>query len=115
MSTLTVYSSRPESTQLACAYLGIEKLGIAVVLRPLAELATAPRPRRRLASLRAELEGITLQLLELGERLEAHQNGARQLGAGEEQELCAQRAALQARQREVQGHLQAEKGGPDAP
>lgn len=111
MSTLTVYSSRPESTQLACAYLGIEKLGIRVVLRPLTDLATGPQPRRRLASLRAELEQVTLELVEIGERLEAHQNGLRRLDAGEENGLYAQRDALQSRQRGIQGHLQAVKGG----
>jgi hypothetical protein len=112
MSKLTVYSYQPESTQLACAYLGIEKLGIQVVLRPLADYKPAgPLPRRRLASLRAELEGITLQLVDIGEQLEAHQNGSRRLGAGEENGLYAQRDALQARQRGIQGHLQAVKGG----
>lgn len=118
MKPLTVYSSEPSTTQLAVAFLKLEKLGIAVVLRPLHELeqavATAPRPLRRLCSLRAELEDITLQLIGLGEKLEAHQNGARRLGAGEEQGLCAQRDALQARQRGIQGHLRAVKGTPDA-
>ena len=118
MSTLTIYSSRPENTQLACAYLGIETLGIQVVLRPLSALqqavAAEPHPRRRLASLRAELEQVTLQLVEIGEVLEAHQNGYRRLDAGEENGLYAQRDALQARQRGIQGHLQAQEGGQNA-
>lgn len=122
MSKLTVYSSHPESTQLACAYLGIEKLGIQVVLRPLTDYQAVVdaglRPRRRLSavpaelsSLLTELQDVTLQLLEIGEKLEAHQNGARRLSAGEENGLYAQRDALQARQRGIQGHLQAVKGG----
>lgn len=116
MKPLTVYSSEPSNTQLAAAFFNLEKLGIAVVLRPLHELeqavATAPRPLRRLSSLRAELEQVTLQLVDIGERLEAHQNGSQRLGAGEENGLYAQRDALQARQRGIQGHLQAVKGEP---
>ena len=118
MKPLTVYSSEPSTTQLAVAFLNLERLGIPVVLRPLQELeqavAAGPQPRRRLFSLRAELEQVTLQLVDIGERLEAHQNGAHRLGAGEENGLYAQRDALQARQRGIQGHLQAVKGGQDA-
>ena len=121
MGKLTVYSSLPESTQLACAYLGIENLGIQVVLRPLSDyqalVDAVPHPRRRLSSvpaklssLRAELEEVTLQLIDIGEKLEAHQNGALRLEAGEENGLYAQRDALQARQRGIQGHLQAVEG-----
>jgi len=118
VSKLTIYSSEPSNTQLATAFFNLKKLGIALVLRPLHELeqavATAPRPLRRLASLRAELEQVTLQLVSIGEQLEAHQNGTRRLGAGEENGLYAQRDALQARQRGIQGHLRAVKGTPDA-
>ena len=118
MSTVTVYSSEPASFQVATAFFNLQRLGIPVVLRPLRELeqavAQGPRPRRRLCSLRSELEDITLQLIALGERLEAHQNGARRLGSGEENGLYAQRDALQARQRGIQGHLRAVKGTQDA-
>lgn len=121
MSKLTVYSSQPQSTQLACV-LGIKRLGVQVVLRPLADyqavVAAAPHPRRRrsamsaqMASLSSELEDVTLQLVDIGEQLEAHQNGSHLLDAGEENGLYAQRDALQARQRGIQGHLQAVKGG----
>lgn len=124
MSKLTVYSSQPERAQLACV-LGIEKLGVQVVLRPLADyqavVAATPHPRRRrsamsaqVASLSGELEDVTLQLVDIGEKLEAHQNGSHRLDAGEENGLYAQRDALQARQRGIQGHLQAVKGGQDA-
>ena len=115
MKTVIVYSSEPSTTQLAVAFLNLEKLGIPLVLRPLRELEQAvdagPRPRRRRSSLRAELEEVTLQLVDIGEQLEAHQNGARRLGAGQENGLYAQRDALLARQRGLQGHLQAVKGG----
>lgn len=118
MSTVTVYSSEPASFKMAVAFFNLQRLGIPVVVRPLHELeqavATGPRPRRRLSSLRAELEEIMLQLIALGEQLEAHQNGARRLDAGEENGLYAQRDALQARQRGIQGHLQVVKGRPDA-
>lgn len=118
MSPVTVYSSEPASFQVATAFFNLQRLGIVVVLRPLQELeqavATGPHPRRRLASLRVELEQVTLQLVDIGEQLEAHQNGSRQLGAGEENGLYAQRDALQARQRGIQGHLRAVKGGQDA-
>jgi hypothetical protein len=118
MKTVTVYSSEPSATKIAAAFFNLKKLGIPVVLRPLQELeqavAAGPQPRRRLVSLRAELEGITLQLVEIGERLEAHQNGAYLLDAGEENGLYAQRDALQARKRGIQGHLQAVKGGQDS-
>jgi hypothetical protein len=118
MKPLTVYSSEPSSLQLAAAFFNLKRLGIPVVLRPLHELeqavAAGPQPRRRLASLRAELEAVTLDLVAIGERLEAHQQGWRRLGAGEENGLYAQRNALQARQRGIQGHLQAVKGAqPD--
>jgi len=120
MSKLTVYSSQPESTQLACAYLGIEKLGIEVVMRPLSDYQAVVdaglRPRlsavpAEQARLLGELERVTLQLVDIGEQLEAHQNGAKLLDAGKENGLYAQRDALQARQRGIQGHLQAVKGG----
>ncbi len=123
MSKLVVYSSQPQHAQLACV-LGIEKLGVQVVLRPLtayqAVVAAAPRPRRRrsamseqVASLNDELEDVTLQLVDIGEKLEAHQNGSHPLDAGEENGLYAHRDALQSRQRGIQGHLQAVKGGQD--
>lgn len=123
MSKLTVYSSQPGNTQLACAYLGLATLGIEVVLRPLSDYQAVVdaglHPRRRLSAvpaklsaLLAELEQVTLQLIDIGEKLESHQNGSQRLGAGEENGLYAQRDALQARQRGIQGHLQAVKGAP---
>lgn len=114
MKSVTVYSSEPSATKIAAAFFNLEKAGIPLVLRPLRELeqtvATAPCPLRRLSSLRVELEQVTLQLVDIGEKLEAHQNGSQRLDAGEENGLYAQRDALQARQRGIQGHLQAVKG-----
>lgn len=115
MKPLTVYSSEPSNTQLAAAFFNLQKLGIALVLRPLHELeqavATGPQPRRRLSALHADLEDVTLQLVAIGEKLDAHEQGQRRLGAGEENGLNAQRDALLARKRGIQGHLRAVKGG----
>jgi len=115
MRTVTVYSSEPSTTQLAVAFFNLQKLGIPLVLRPLQELeqavATGPQPRRRLTALQADLEEVTLQLVAIGEQLNAHEQGRQRLDAGQENGLYAQRGALQARQRGILGHLQAVKGG----
>lgn len=113
MSKLTVYSSEPSTFKMALAFFGLSRLGLEVELKPLSALVqtvvSGPRPGRRLSVLTAKLEEVTLQLVEIGEKLEAHQNGALLLQAGEENGLYAERDALVSRKRGIERHLQAVK------
>lgn len=111
MKTVNVYSSAPVSTKLACAFQGLKSLGMQVVLRPLSALPAPPHPRRRQASLRDELTEIEAELSAIGEVLDKHVLGCRQLSAGDENGLRFQYDALQSRRRSIQAALRAQEGG----
>ncbi|MGI4873395.1 MAG: hypothetical protein ACRYFX_19730 [Janthinobacterium lividum] len=109
MSQVNVYSSAPASTQLACAFQNLERLGMQVILRPLQELPTAPQPRpRSLSVLEDELLGITQHLVLVAEQLNEHEQGRHRLDAGLEQGLRFDRDALQTRQKAIQAAIQAQ-------
>ena len=103
MQPLNVYSSAPLSKQLAVAMLGLERIGLQVQLRPLAELPTPSGYRK--ASLRAELLQLTVRLATIGDALTAHEDGAHRLSAGDEQGLRSERDDLVSRKRGIEAAL----------
>lgn len=108
MSALTVYSSAPATTQLACACLSLH-----ATVRPLHELpapASKPRPPS-LSVLADELLAVTIDLALLGDQLTEHEMGRCRLDAGVEQGLRFGRDALQTRKRALEAVLKGQRGG----
>ena len=113
MSTINVYTSAPTSTQLACALLNLESLGLQVTVRSLAELpapADSPRPRC-LSVLSDELHDVTQSLVLLGEQLGDHETGRCRLDASTEQGLRFDRDTLQSHQRALRAAIRVQEGG----
>lgn len=113
MNQVTVYSSTPASTQLACAFQELQAQGLRVIVRPLQELpapASVPRPRS-LSLLEDELLDVTVSLALLSEQLDEHEQGRCRLDIGTEQGLRFDRDTLQTRQRAIKATIRAQKGG----
>jgi uncharacterized membrane protein len=84
MSPVTVYSSAPETTQLACAFQNVRRAGHALLVRPLAT-RLAPNPaRKHLLRLRDERNEVYQLLANTGELLDLSEKGEVLLAAGEE-------------------------------
>jgi|GEM_PF-1918455 len=107
---LTVYSSAPLTTQLACAFQGIKRLGVQVVLRPLADVPSSPAPRRRRSALLAERTSLHIRLAAIGDALNQFETGLRGPDAGQEQGLKAERDSLLSRVRGLDAALAAPGG-----
>ena len=105
MRSVTVYSSAPLGTQLACAFQNLSRLGLRVVVQPLSALPATPHPGRRRSALRDELLAVSQRLATIGERLTQGENLPGWLDAGTENGLRAERDSLQSRQRAIQQTL----------
>lgn len=105
MKFITVYSSRPETTQLACAFQGLRRAGLALVIRPLAARPTPSPTRKQRLRLLAERDEVCQLLATLGHKLDLIETGQLLPDAGEEQGLRAERDSLQARLRGLQAAL----------
>jgi hypothetical protein len=104
MRPVTVYSSAPETTQLACAFQNVRRAGHALLVRPLSA-RPAPNPSRNEVYQLLANTGQLLDLCEKGEVL---------LAAGEEQGLRADRDSLNARLRGLQAAITKLEGGEPA-
>ena len=110
MSQVIVYSSAPETTQLACAFQNVRRAGYTLVVRP---LSAKPAPnltgkqRRRLEDER----NATCQLLaNIGLKLDLFETGQLRPDVGEEPGLRAERDSLTARLRGLQAALHGPQG-----
>jgi hypothetical protein len=105
MSQVTIYSSAPESTQLACAFQHVRLAGYKLVVRPLA-VYPAPNPtRKQRLRLQDERYGVLQLLANLGLKLDAIEAGTLRPDVGEEQGLRAERDSLLARLRGLDAAL----------
>ena len=112
MKTINVYSSRPESTPLACAFQGLRRVGVQVVVQPLAALPPAPQPGLRRHALHAERTNMQLRLALIGDQLGYIEEGLCRPEAGVEAGLRFEREALQVRVKAISATLLAWEGGP---
>ena len=112
MSPVTVYSSAPETTQLACAFQNVRRAGHALLVQPLSA-RPAPNPaRKHLLRLRDERNEVYQLLANTGQLLDLFEKGEVLLAAGEEQGLRADRDSLYARLRGLQAAILTLEGGP---
>jgi hypothetical protein len=112
MSQVNVYSSLPESAQLACAFSGMRRAGLGIVVLPIAQMPAASTGRKDLLRLRNERNEVTQLLANIGLKLDMIESGTLRPDAGEEQGLRAERDALHARQRGLVTAIQKLEGGP---
>lgn len=108
MKTIRVYSSRPENTPLACAFQGLRRAGVRVILQPLTALPPAPQPGLRRHALHAERLNMQLRLAVIGDQLGYIEDGLVRPELGVEQGLRAERDALLSRVQAITATL----GGP---
>ena len=111
MSEVIVYSSAPETTQLACAFQGLRRAGYGVVVRPLSARPAPTLSRKQRLRLQDERHGLCQQLATIGLKLDGFERGTLRPQAGEEPGLRAERDSLQARLRGVEATLRAQGGG----
>ncbi|MGI4759588.1 MAG: hypothetical protein ACRYF0_02690 [Janthinobacterium lividum] len=112
MKYVTLYSSSPETTQIACAFQGLRRAGLGIIIKPLSERPAPNLTRKQRLRLEDERNALRLQLATVGELLSLAEDGQRVLGAGQVPGLRAERDSLQARLRGAEATLQALKGGP---
>ena len=111
MSPVNVYSSLPESVQLACAFSGMRRAGLGIVVLPIAQLPATGTTRKELLRLREQLLDVTQALANIGLRLDLFETGQLVPGVGEEPGLRAERDSLFARQRGLLAAIQELQGG----
>ena len=112
MSQVTIYSSAPETTQLACAFQNARRAGLGVVVRPIAQLPATDTTRKELLRLREQLHEVTQLLANLGLKLDLFETGQLVPDVGEEPGLRAERDSLFARQRGLLAAIRQLEGGP---
>lgn len=112
MSRLIVYSSLPESVQLACAFSGMRRAGLGIVVRPIAQLPATGTTRKELLRLREQLHEVTQVLANIGLKLDLFETGQLVPDVGEEPGLRAERDSLFARQRGLVASIKELEGGP---
>jgi len=105
MSQVTIYSSAPETTQLACAFQNVRRAGYGVVVRPLSERPAPSLTRKQHRRLQDERNTLCQLLATIGLKLDGFENGTLRPDAGEEPGLRAERDSLQARLRGVEAAL----------
>jgi hypothetical protein len=111
MSQVNVYSSAPETTQLACAFQNVRRAGHALVVRPLAA-RPAPNPaHKQLRRLQDERNGVCQLLANIGLKLDMFEKGTVRPDVGEEPGLRAERDSLSARLRGLQEAIRTLEGG----
>lgn len=110
MSQVTVYSSAPETTQLACAFQNARRAGLGVVVRPIAQMPATGTTRKELLRLRDERHEVYQLLANTGQLLDLFEKGQVLLAVGEEQGLRADRNSLEVRLRGLQVAIQKLEG-----
>lgn len=105
MSTITVYSSAPETTQLACAFQNVRRAGHELVVRPLAARPAPNLTRKQRRRLEDERYGVLQLLVNIGQKLDLFENGTLRPDVGEEPGLRAERDSLTARLRGLEAAL----------
>ncbi len=111
MSQVNVYSSAPETTQLACAFQNARRAGLGVVVLPIAQLPAVGTTRKELLRLRDQLLEVTQLLANIGLKLDLFETGQLVPDVGEEPGLRAERDSLFARQRGLLASIKALGGG----
>lgn len=111
MSQVNVYSSLPESVQLACAFSGMRRAGLGIVVRPIAQMPATSPGRKELRRLRDQLHEVTQVLANIGLKLDMIETGRLRPDVGEEPGLRAERDSLFARQRGLLAAIQELEGG----
>jgi hypothetical protein len=106
-----VYSSAPETTQLACAFQNARRAGLGVVVLPIAQLPATGSSRKELLRLREQLLDVTQLLANVGLKLDLIETGQLVPDAGEEPGLRAERDSLFARQRGLLASIKQLEGG----
>jgi hypothetical protein len=111
MSQVTVYSSAPETTKLACAFQNARRAGLGVVVRPITQMPATSTGRKDLLRQREQLHEVTQLLANIGLKLDLFKSGHLRPDVGEEQGLRADRDALHARQRGLLASIKQLEGG----
>lgn len=112
MSQVNVYSSLPESAQLACAFSGMRRAGLGIVVRPIEQMPATSTGRKDLRRLRDQRNEVAQLLANLGLKLDMIETGCLRPDVGEEQGLRTERDALHARLRGLVKAIQTLEGGP---
>ena len=112
MSQVTVYSSAPETTQLACAFQNVRRAGHPLVVRPLSARPVPSLTRKQRLRLQDERHAVCQALANIGLKLDLFETGQLRPDVGEEPGLRAERDSLQARLRGLQAALRSQEGGP---
>lgn len=112
MPHVNVYSSAPETTQLACAFQNARRAGLGVVVLPIAQLPATGTTRKELLRLREQLLDVTQLLANIGLKLDLFETGQLVPDVGEEQGLRAERDSLFVRQRGLVVAINKLEGGP---
>lgn len=105
MSQVTIYSSAPETTQLACAFQNVRRAGHELVVRPLSARPAPSLTRKQRLRLQDERYGVLQLLANLGLTLDGIEAGTLRPDVGEEQGLRAERDSLLARLRGLDAAL----------
>ena len=110
MSKITVYSSAPETTQLACAFQNARRAGYELVVRPLSARPAPNLTRKQRLRLEDERNAVCQLLANIGLKLDMFETGQLRPDVGEEQGLRAERDSLTARLRGLQVALHGPQG-----
>ena len=105
MSQVTVYSSAPETTQLACAFQNVRRAGHELVVRPLSARPAPNLTRKQRLRLEDERYAVYQLLANIGLKLDMIESGQLRPDVGEEQGLRAERDSLTARLRGLDAAL----------
>jgi hypothetical protein len=111
MSQVTVYSSAPETTQLACAFQNVRRAGHALVVRPLSARPAPSLTRKQRLRLQDERHAVCQTLANIGLKLDLFETGQLRPDVGEEPGLRAERDSLQARLRGLEAALRDQAAG----
>jgi hypothetical protein len=111
MSRVNVYSSLPESSQLACAFIGMRRAGLGIVVLPIEQMPAASTGRKDLLRLRDQRNEVCQLLANIGLKLDLFETGRLVPDAGEEPGLRAERDSLSARLRGLQEAIRTLEGG----
>jgi len=102
---VTLYSSSPETTQLACAFQGLRRAGLAIIIKPLSARPAPTLTRKQRLRLQDERNAVCQLLANLGLKLDLIENGTLRPDVGEEPGMRAERDSLQARLRGLEAAL----------
>jgi hypothetical protein len=105
MKPVLVYSSAPETTQLACAFQNVRRAGYVLLVRPLSARPAPTLTRKQRLRLEDERNAVCQLLATIGLRLDGIEQGALRPDVGEEPGLRAERDSLRARLRGLQAAL----------